>query len=493
MPDTFLVNLGNHRANITNVLVPMRTTNEFDALNFLADEALAGQSFKRTIVFFNTRELAYKGSQHLKRLLPDARRHEIDFLHAGRTGRARRRILMNFRKQKVNVLCATEAAGMVRLCLLLFELKNMSHFQGMDIPDIELVIQFMVAHSLSVLIQRFGRAGRSGQPAVALLLAEPSVFQVKKKATKTGTTQGTMPANLEESEYVKEETIDDLDLPSDAVGLDAADVVTQYKKKTETGMQDWCLTLGCRWDVSDKYFNNPSRLNGMSLLIVGLHCNLTVQVLFPLYAAITVFVEDETIPMSPSPMQSRTYSHLWIAYGLRSRHWQVILKMLLTSIPLLLPQKIQSVLDPAARRDSRIVVMPLLNGEAAPGLRSIAIVLGAPTYYSRMPFSPNWPPDHTSQLSKKSRRKFLTGISPTTMALSFWSSFRMSMQSGCKTTIVKSKRRKKCENDVALKTKNTERRRGVLRNGQKPHVGPRKGHGLTLSHIQQLLNQRPFL
>jgi superfamily II DNA/RNA helicase len=91
----------------------MRTANDFDALNFLADEALAGQPFKRTIIFFNTWELAYKGSQYLKKLLPDARQHEIDFLHAGRTGRARRRVLMNFRKQEVNILCATEAAGVV--------------------------------------------------------------------------------------------------------------------------------------------------------------------------------------------------------------------------------------------------------------------------------------------------------------------------------------------------------------------------------------------
>jgi superfamily II DNA helicase RecQ len=135
----------------------------------------------------------------------------------------------------------------------------------MDIPDIAFVVQFMVASSLSVLIQRFGRAGRSGQPAVALLLAEPSVFQVKKKNQEKNTITRTVPAESEE--YIKEEPIDDsndLELPLDAVGLDSADVVTQYRKKTEIGMQDWCLTLGCRGDVSDKYFNNPSRSKSMS-------------------------------------------------------------------------------------------------------------------------------------------------------------------------------------------------------------------------------------
>ena len=122
-PDTFLVNLGNHRANITNILVPMRTANDLGALDFLADEALASQPLKRTIIFFNTRDLAYKGSQHLKKLLPEARKHEINFLHAGRNSRARRFVLKDFREGNINILCATEAAGMVRSYILLIDLN----------------------------------------------------------------------------------------------------------------------------------------------------------------------------------------------------------------------------------------------------------------------------------------------------------------------------------------------------------------------------------
>jgi superfamily II DNA helicase RecQ len=111
--ETFLVNLGNHRANITNILMPMRSANDFGALNFLADEALSGQPLRRTIVFFNTRDLVYKGSQYLKQLLPEARQHEINFLHAGHNRRARCKVLRDFRERKISILCATEAAGMV--------------------------------------------------------------------------------------------------------------------------------------------------------------------------------------------------------------------------------------------------------------------------------------------------------------------------------------------------------------------------------------------
>jgi superfamily II DNA helicase RecQ len=111
--ETFLVNLGNHRANITNILVPMRTAHDFGTLDFLADKALSGQPLRRTIVFFNTCDLAYKGFQYLRKLLPEARQHEINFLLADRTKRARRKVLRDFRTGEINILCATEAAGKV--------------------------------------------------------------------------------------------------------------------------------------------------------------------------------------------------------------------------------------------------------------------------------------------------------------------------------------------------------------------------------------------
>ena len=91
----------------------MRTANDFGALDFLADEAYSGRPLRRTIIFFNTRDLAYKGSQYLKQLVPEAYRNEINFLHAGRNRRARRKVLRDFRKGEINILCATEAAGMV--------------------------------------------------------------------------------------------------------------------------------------------------------------------------------------------------------------------------------------------------------------------------------------------------------------------------------------------------------------------------------------------
>jgi len=56
----------------------------------------------------------------------------------------------------------------------------------MDIQDVSRVIQFMVPPSLSVWTQRLGHAGRSGDPAVVILLVEPSVYKLRKSRGAAG-------------------------------------------------------------------------------------------------------------------------------------------------------------------------------------------------------------------------------------------------------------------------------------------------------------------
>lgn len=56
--------------------------------------------------------------------------------------------------------------------------NNKRKFQGLDIPDITLAVQFGVPMSLSVWLQRAGRAGRSPHvQARAILLVESSALQ----------------------------------------------------------------------------------------------------------------------------------------------------------------------------------------------------------------------------------------------------------------------------------------------------------------------------
>ena len=133
-------------------------------------------------------------------------------------------------------------------------------FQGADIPDVEQVIQFGVPTSLSVWIQRAGRAGRSANVhARAIILVERSMFEKQKKRTAKGTSASLdeIDDNLNNSDNDETEDEDNVagvaDLPG--VGL----VEREWKKKVEDALRLWIETTKCRRDVTDTYFNNPLR------------------------------------------------------------------------------------------------------------------------------------------------------------------------------------------------------------------------------------------
>ncbi|KAI0702022.1 P-loop containing nucleoside triphosphate hydrolase protein [Cerioporus squamosus] len=303
---TYFINLGNNRANIAPIVHRLKAAaSSLPIIDFLVRGTPEGGKFPRAIVFFNKREQAQVASRHLKQKVSEAMASQINFLHAGRGQRARRRTMREFRDGTVNILCATEAAGM-----------------GMDIQDIELGVQFLAASSLSVWTQRAGRAGRSGQQAFAVLLIEQGILEEKKAKLavkqeggkkKTGTSSRTTKPQSNSSapagktkgrkrkitdvtqenqpSVVKAEPVEvrvvaeglssavptsepapsacpvpsmegDSAVPSDSTGPGDTPVVVEYKKKAEDGMRTWAGTTHCRRAVADAYFDNPPRPAG---------------------------------------------------------------------------------------------------------------------------------------------------------------------------------------------------------------------------------------
>jgi hypothetical protein len=56
---TFFLNLGNERPNISMIVCQMKgAARDLAALDFVLDEAFAGNPLKRTVIFFNSRDLA---------------------------------------------------------------------------------------------------------------------------------------------------------------------------------------------------------------------------------------------------------------------------------------------------------------------------------------------------------------------------------------------------------------------------------------------------
>ncbi len=111
--ELFLVNLGNDRANITTIVCRMDSAKNFNALDFVANEAFAGKELIRTIIYVNTRDLALDVWLYLKALLPAEYQDQTEFIHGRRRTRAKIRVMRKFRRGGVKILCATEVAGMV--------------------------------------------------------------------------------------------------------------------------------------------------------------------------------------------------------------------------------------------------------------------------------------------------------------------------------------------------------------------------------------------
>ena len=109
---------------------------------------LAQQGRRRSLVFANKRSTA-------TRLESLARSGELRCacLHGELSTEERRRVVDLFREGKIDVLCASDVAA-----------------RGLDIPDIDLVINYDLPHSGDDYLHRTGRTGRAGASGLALSL-----------------------------------------------------------------------------------------------------------------------------------------------------------------------------------------------------------------------------------------------------------------------------------------------------------------------------------
>ncbi|KAL4258661.1 hypothetical protein AB1N83_011263 [Pleurotus pulmonarius] len=207
--NSYHTHLGVDRRNIAWFVRRMEGgKKDLESLDFtvpLEDPAMLAQS----LVFFDEINVAIDALDHLRnRLGQRGDRDLLQVYHSRRSPRAKVRLLESFRQGAIKMLLSTEAAGM-----------------GCDIPDIELVVQFMVPSSLSTWVQRAGRAGRNPNiNSNAVLLVQPSVFQEAKAASR------------KENKGGEEET--------------------KYRKEVEPGLRRWIETEECRQSEAAVYFDD---------------------------------------------------------------------------------------------------------------------------------------------------------------------------------------------------------------------------------------------
>src|SRR6266849_10031446 len=85
------INLGNDCPNIMHIVCRMRgAKRDLGALDFVVDEAFTGAPLIKTIIFFESHLLTYKGYKYLQQLLPPGLQSRISFLHSCRSTRSKR-------------------------------------------------------------------------------------------------------------------------------------------------------------------------------------------------------------------------------------------------------------------------------------------------------------------------------------------------------------------------------------------------------------------
>jgi superfamily II DNA/RNA helicase len=102
------------------------------------------------MVFFNEHCLCHTIQKWLEDNLPDKLKGQTSYFEANGSKYGQARTWSDFKKGKVNILFCMDVAGMVRATICISKCQS---FEGCDIPDIELVIQFHVPQDLSTWMQ----------------------------------------------------------------------------------------------------------------------------------------------------------------------------------------------------------------------------------------------------------------------------------------------------------------------------------------------------
>jgi superfamily II DNA helicase RecQ len=116
----------------------------------------------------------------------------------------------------------------------------------------------MVPPSLSILTQHFGRGGRSGEPTIAILLAETSVYQLQTGRASQAK-EGEPSRDCDEDDADNNDDEDNEDDEGNSNNNEKAQVGPSYRKKLDDNLRAYIHASGCRRDISNEYFQNPPR------------------------------------------------------------------------------------------------------------------------------------------------------------------------------------------------------------------------------------------
>ena len=182
------IRLSNDRSNIALVIRKMKySANSYMDLDFLVQNTVSDsladtnsassnsqlqRYHKKFVIFFDDKNEATAAGNYLRSRLPLDQRHRIIWFMSDMSREFKDDGVEGLADGKIWGICSTDSFGMVGVCSLR-NAYSLMFLQGIDLQDIELVIQWKVTCDPCLLWQRFGRAARDKHlQATALLFVE---------------------------------------------------------------------------------------------------------------------------------------------------------------------------------------------------------------------------------------------------------------------------------------------------------------------------------
>ena len=139
--------MGTSANAVSQVVYPVEKALKFELLSYL----IGSRNYKQVLVFVRKKELADDVAKEL-----NLSGLKTMVIHGSKSSGERARAIKGFKDGSIPVLVATDIAA-----------------RGLDIPTLEVVINYDIPHVTGDYIHRIGRTGRAGKKGLAITLISP--------------------------------------------------------------------------------------------------------------------------------------------------------------------------------------------------------------------------------------------------------------------------------------------------------------------------------
>lgn len=139
--------MGSGASSVKLVVHPVVKERKIELLSFI----IGSRNYQQVLVFVRKKEEADEVTKEL-----NLSGLKTSVIHGDKSSGVRSRALEAFKERKVRVLVATDIAA-----------------RGLDIPNLEVVINYDIPHVSGDFIHRIGRTGRAGKEGLAITLVSP--------------------------------------------------------------------------------------------------------------------------------------------------------------------------------------------------------------------------------------------------------------------------------------------------------------------------------